>query len=109
VGDVDRGLAFYRDVLGFEPKTVFPSAAFVSAGGYHHHVAFNTWRGEGVPPVPPGVVGLRRWTVVIDQEALDGLRGRVQAAGLESEERDGGLLLRDPWGNAVLFTTAVES
>src|SRR3954465_11743119 len=65
VGDVDEGLRFYRDVLGFEPMTVFPSAAFVSAGGYHHHLAFNTWRSEGVPPAPPDTVGLRLWTVVL--------------------------------------------
>jgi catechol 2,3-dioxygenase len=106
VGDVDRGLGFYRDVIGFEVMTHFPSAAFVSAGGYHHHLAFNTWRGEGVPPAPPEAVGLRRWTVVVDEDSLDGFRQRVDAAGVESEDRDGGLLLRDPWNNAVLFTTA---
>ncbi len=105
VGDVDRGLAFYRDVVGFDVMTHFPSAAFVSAGGYHHHLAFNTWRGEGVPPAPPEAVGLRRWTVLLDDEALAALRERVATAGLESKERDGGLLLRDPWRNAVLFTT----
>ena len=47
VGDVDRGLAFYHDVLGFDVMARLPSAAFVSAGGYHHHLAFNTWRGPG--------------------------------------------------------------
>ena len=78
VGDVERGLLFYRDVLGFEAMTVFPSAAFVSAGGYHHHLAFNTWRGEGVPPVPEDAVGLRRWTVVIDDA---GARGPARARG----------------------------
>ena len=87
--------------------TVFPSAAFLSAGGYHHHVAINTWRGEGVPPAPPDAVGLRHWTVVIDADALAALRGRVEAAGLEFEERDGGVLLNDPWDNAVLFIGAV--
>jgi catechol 2,3-dioxygenase len=107
VGDVEQGLGFYRDVLGFEPMTLFPSAAFVAAGGYHHHVAFNTWRGEGVPGVPEGVVGLRHWTVVVDDAALDALRSRVAAAaGLAAEEREDGLLLRDPWGNAVLFSSA---
>jgi catechol 2,3-dioxygenase len=51
VGDLERGLAFYRDVLGFELVTLMPgAAAFVSAGGYHHHLAFNLWRGTGVPP-----------------------------------------------------------
>src|SRR3954451_3844172 len=105
VGDVDRGLAFYRDLVGFEVMTHFPSAAFVSAGGYHHHLAFNTWRGEGVPPAPPEAVGLRLWTVVVDEESLARLRERIEAAGVDSEERDGGLLLRDPWNNAVLFKT----
>jgi catechol 2,3-dioxygenase len=104
VGDVEEGLRFYRDLIGFEVKTRFPTAAFVSAGGYHHHLAFNTWRGEGVPPAPPEAVGLRRWTVVLDQESLAALRERVDAAGVEREDLDGGLLLRDPWNNVVLFT-----
>jgi catechol 2,3-dioxygenase len=107
VGDVERGLAFYRDVLGFEPMTLFPSAAFVSAGGYHHHLAFNTWRGEGVPPAPAGVVGLRQWTVVLDDDSqVADVRERVAAAGIEHEQREDGLLVRDPWNNAVLFTSA---
>jgi catechol 2,3-dioxygenase len=105
VGDVDEGLRFYRDVVGFDVMTHFPTAAFVSAGGYHHHLAFNTWRGEGVGPAPPESVGLRRWTVVIDPAALAALRERFGNAGLLLEEADGGLLVRDPWNNAVLFTT----
>jgi catechol 2,3-dioxygenase len=105
VGDVDEGLRFYRDLIGFDVMTHFPTAAFVSAGGYHHHLAFNVWRGDGVGPAPPGAVGLRHWTVVIDADALASLRERVEAAGVQFEEADGGLLLRDPWNNAVLFTT----
>ena len=106
VGDVERGLAFYRDVLGFEVMTRFPTAAFVSAGGYHHPLAFNTWRGEGVPPAPPDAVGLRRWTVLLPEEfELDQVRERVRAAGMDPEERDAGFLVRDPWGNAVAFGT----
>jgi catechol 2,3-dioxygenase len=104
VGDVERGLAFYRDLLGFEVQTQFPTAAFVSAGGYHHHLAFNVWRGEGVPPAPPDAVGLRRWTVVVDADALAALRARLAAAGVEHEDVDGGVLVRDPWGIPVLFT-----
>ena len=104
VGDVDAGLAFYCDVLGFEPQTVFPSAAFVSAGGYHHHLAFNTWRGEGVPPAPQGSVGLRHWTVLLPSaRELAEVRERVAEAGIDYEDRDGGFLVRDPWNNAVLF------
>src|SRR5215208_8485472 len=66
VGDIERALAFYRDLVGFEVMTQFPSAAFIAAGGYHHHLGLNTWRGEGVPAAPPDALGLRRWTVVLD-------------------------------------------
>ncbi len=103
VGDVDQGLGFYRDVIGFEAQTLFPSAAFVSVGGYHHHLAFNTWRGEGVAPAPPGVVGLRRWTVLLDSADLEAVKQRLADAGIASEGRDGGVLVRDPWDNALLL------
>jgi catechol 2,3-dioxygenase len=111
VSDLERGLGFYRDVLGFELMTFMPgAAAFVAAGGYHHHLGFNVWRGVGVPPVPEGRVGLRHWTVVLDQhEGIAAVGERVRAAGLAAEEREGGgaggLLVRDPWGIAVHFAT----
>jgi catechol 2,3-dioxygenase len=106
VGDLDRGLAFYRDVLGFELMTFIPgAAAFVAAGGYHHHLGFNVWRGEGVPPVPEDRVGLRHWTVVLDDpEEVAAVRDRVRTAGIEAEEAEGdGFVVRDPWGIAALF------
>jgi catechol 2,3-dioxygenase len=105
VGDLERGRAFYRDVLGFDLVMFFPGqAAFVSAGGYHHHLGFNTWRGLGVPPVPEGRVGLRHWTVVLDDpKEVATVRERVEAAGIEAEEAEGGFLARDPWGIAVVF------
>ena len=102
VGDVEVGLAFYRDVLGFELQALLPSAAFVSAGGYHHHLGFNVWRGTGVPPAPPGTVGLREWTAVLPQDSLDEALARLDAAGVP---RDGELTL-DPWGNAIRFVAA---
>jgi catechol 2,3-dioxygenase len=107
VGDLERGLAFYRDVLGFELMTFMPgAAAFVSAGGYHHHLGFNIWRGEGVPPAPEDRVGLRHWTVVLEDPAqVEAVGGRARAAGMATEERDGGFLVRDPWGIAVLFVS----
>jgi catechol 2,3-dioxygenase len=111
LGDIERALAFYRDVIGFEVMTEFPTAAFVSAGGYHHHLAFNTWRGEGVPPAPAGTVGLRLWTVVLDDRSeVIAVGERLTAAGIEYEGHDAlGLHVRDPWEIAVLFTAPPPS
>jgi catechol 2,3-dioxygenase len=104
VGDVDRALAFYRDLVGFEVMTQFPTAAFIAAGGYHHHLGLNTWRGEGVSAAPPDAVGLRRWTVVLDApESLAALRERLEAGGVEVADEDGGFLAADPWENRLLF------
>ena len=59
VADLERALTFYRDVLGFDLVTRYgPQAAFVSAGGYHHHIGLNTWESEGGTPPPPGHTGL---------------------------------------------------
>jgi catechol 2,3-dioxygenase len=103
VGDIDRALGFWRDAVGFEVMTRFPSAAFISAGGYHHHLGLNTWRGEGVPAQPDGVVGLRHWTIVLDDPGdVAAVRERVAGAGAEVEERPDGFLARDPWRSAVL-------
>jgi catechol 2,3-dioxygenase len=64
------------------------AAAFVAAGGYHHHLGFNVWRGEGVVPVPVGRVGLRQWTVVLeDPEEVAAVSGRIREAGIATEER----------------------
>ena len=83
VGDIERALAFWRDLIGFEVQTRFPSAAFVSAGGYHHHLGLNTWRGEGVPPAPADRVGLRHWTIVLDDPAdVAAVRDRLTEAGV---------------------------
>jgi catechol 2,3-dioxygenase len=101
VGDIDEALRFYRDTIGFEVMALLPTAAFVSAGGYHHHLGFNVWRGHGVPPVPPRTVGLRHWTISLgDAGALAALRERLDGVA----ERQDGLLVADPWGNAALFT-----
>jgi catechol 2,3-dioxygenase len=101
-----RPVAFYHDVLGFDVMMFFPgAAAFVSVGGYHHHLAFNVWRGEGVPSAPPGRVGLRHWTVWLDDPGeVAAVRERVRAAGIGFEEAEGGgFVVRDPWGIAARF------
>ena len=103
VGDLESALEFWRDLIGFEVMTRFPSAAFIAAGGYHHHLGLNTWRGEGVPPMPAGTVGLRHWTVVLaSPEEVAAVRARLDGAGVPVEERPDGFLARDPGNNAVL-------
>jgi catechol 2,3-dioxygenase len=95
VGGLDGARAFYVDLLGFEPMATLPSALFVAAGGYHHHVGVNTWRGEGVGPAPAGTVGLREWTILLDGGSLAGVR-----------ERLGGEVVADPWGIPVRIAAA---
>jgi catechol 2,3-dioxygenase len=107
VGDIDGGLAFYRDIIGFEAMTLLDSAAFVAAGGYHHHLGFNLWRGRGVPSTPDGVVGLRHWSIVLPAADAAALRERVISAGAPYEERPEGLLVRDPWNIALLVVADV--
>jgi catechol 2,3-dioxygenase len=107
VGDLEAASRFYVEVVGFDVMTHLPSAVFVAAGGYHHHVGFNTWRGPGVPPAPEGTVGLRHYTVVLrDENELDALGERARAAGVGVEETTDGTFLRDPAGNVLLFRTA---
>ncbi|HEV2754046.1 MAG TPA: VOC family protein [Solirubrobacteraceae bacterium] len=108
VGDIAQGLGFYRDVLGFELMQEFGgTAAFVSAGGYHHHLAFNVWRGQGVGPAPAGTVGLREWTVVLETaQQVDAVRARATAAdAIVEDDPGGGLLARDPWDISARFVS----
>jgi catechol 2,3-dioxygenase len=108
VADLERALAFYCGVLGFElTQRMGQSAAFVSAGGYHHHIGLNTWESEGGSPPPPGTTGLYHVAIVYPTRALlaDALR-RVVKAGIRLEgASDHGvseaIYLRDPDGNGV--------
>ncbi|MEP6671106.1 MAG: VOC family protein [Chthoniobacter sp.] len=108
VADLERSLAFYRDVLGFEvTQRLGRQAAFLSAGGYHHHIGLNTWESVGGSPPPPGTTGLYHTAILYPTRALlaDALR-RVVAAGIPLEgAADHGvseaLYLRDPDDNGV--------
>ncbi|HET7770066.1 MAG TPA: VOC family protein [Chloroflexota bacterium] len=108
VGDLHSAARFYKGVIGFEQVTEFRGQAmFVSAGGYHHHVAFNLWKGRGIPPQPRGAAGLKYYVVQTPEPAeLDRVLGRVRAAGLPLEESEAGLLVRDPAGLGVVLTAA---
>jgi catechol 2,3-dioxygenase len=108
VADLDRALAFYRDVLGFEvTQRHGNSVAFISAGDYHHHIGLNTWESAGGSPPAPGTTGLYHTAILYPTRALlaDALR-RVVKAGISLEgASDHGvseaLYLRDPDGNGV--------
>jgi len=107
VRDIDEAVEFYHGVIGFDVMGLAKAfrAAFVSAGGYHHHVGLNTWAGEGAPAPPADATGLRHFVVVLpDKVELDKVLDRVREAGLPSEPTDAGFLVRDPSQNAVVLT-----
>src|SRR4051812_3317241 len=108
VADIERALKFYRDVLGFELTQRFgEQAAFVSAGGYHHHIGLNTWESKGGSPPPPGSTGLYHIAILYPTRAelADALRRLIRAGiALEGAADHGiseALYLRDPDGNGV--------
>ena len=108
VADLDRAVRFYRDVLGFELTQRYgKEAAFLSAGGYHHHIGLNTWDSEGGSPPPANSTGLYHLAIAYPTrtELADALR-RLKRAGIPLEgASDHGvseaLYLRDPDGNGV--------
>jgi catechol 2,3-dioxygenase len=108
VADVERALGFWCGVLGFELVQRYgPQAAFVSAGGYHHHIGLNSWESQGGPPPPRGATGLYHVAILYPTRAAlaDALR-RLIAAGIQLDgAADHGvseaLYLRDPDGNGV--------
>ncbi len=98
VGDVEQAIAFYRGLVGFEVQMNLGSAAFVSAGGYHHHLGLNVWRGHGVGVPPAHTVGLRHWTVRLPQRAdVDEVRARLEQAGVTTTDAEAGFEVEDPW------------
>lgn len=110
VSDLKPAQHFYCDVLGFNLMLRYgPSALFVSAGGYHHHLGLNTWAGVGAPPPPADSIGLNWYEIVLpDQAALDEVVNRVKAAEIAVEERSDGVLVRDPSENGILLKSAVQ-
>lgn len=107
VADLDRALGFYRDVLGFELTARLPGAAFLSAGGYHHHIGLNTWESEGGSPPPPGTTGLYHFAIRYPtRAALAGaleqlLEARWPLSGASDHGVSEALYLSDPDGNGI--------
>ena len=108
VASIPETLKFYRDVLGFDLMAQLDEvAAFLSAGGYHHHVGANTWESRGAPPPPSGSAALRHATIVLpDVAERDRVAGRVAGTGQEPEARPDGVIVRDPSQNALLLAAA---
>jgi catechol 2,3-dioxygenase len=107
VSDLDRAIAFYRDVLGFElQQRMGDEAAFLSAGGYHHHIGLNTWESKGGSSPPPGSTGLYHFAIRYpDRPALANALKRVVEAGIPIGASDHGvseaIYFQDPDGNGI--------
>ena len=105
VGDVDVARRFYIDTLGFEVTLGnHPGALFAAAGGYHHHVAMNTWNSRGAGPRAAGL-GLADVAITLpSREDLDALTGRLRKAGLSFADDGRSVSVKDPWGTPVTLS-----
>nr|WP_246865526.1 VOC family protein [Cryobacterium sp. BB307] len=106
VGDLERAEEFYADSLGFAVTARANGAIFLAAGGYHHHVAANTWgsAGAGVRPATLGLGSLE--LVVPEASELDAIGTRLTEAGVTFERTDAVLTVADPWGTVVEVVAA---
>jgi catechol 2,3-dioxygenase len=111
VADVAETIAFYRDVLGFALMAALgEQAAFLSAGGYHHHLGANTWESRGAGQPPEGSAALRHATVVLPSDAeRERALARLADAGVEPRAVGDGALVADPCGNPILLVSAKGS
>ena len=106
VRNVQEAVDFYNGMIGFDVMGMSAKfqAAFISAGGYHHHLGLNTWQGEGAPPPPADAVGLRHFSIdFANQQALDEVIARIDKAGISSNQTADGLLIYDPSQNGVVL------
>jgi catechol 2,3-dioxygenase len=108
VSELERGIAFYRDVLGFElMQQLGDEAAFLSAGGYHHHIALNTWESKGGSPPPTGTTGLYHVAIrypdrkTLAQAVNSVLDAGIRLSGASDHGVSEAIYLRDPDDNGV--------
>ena len=108
VATIPETVSFYRVALGFAVMAQLGAqAAFLGAGGYHHHVGANTWGSAGAPPPPPGTASLRQATIVLPDDAeLDRVRARLEAHGHEPRDTAAGTAIHDPSGNPLVLEVA---
>jgi catechol 2,3-dioxygenase len=105
VSFIEDTLEFYEGVLGFSLMARYgDSAVFLSAGGYHHHIAANIWAGAGAPRPPKDAIGLDHFVVSLpNQAAVDAVAQNIRAAGVALDGSSGGVRVDDPSGNTLLL------
>jgi catechol 2,3-dioxygenase len=104
VGDIGPAEAFYKGLLGLDITASMGSATFYSSGGYHHHIATNIWQSRGAPLRAANEAGLAEVEfLVADKGIWDSLSDRLRKSGLAIEEKDGGVLVPDPWQTKALI------
>ena len=109
VANLNATRHFYHELLGFDDMGIARTfrMGMVSAGGYHHHIGFNTWQGEGAPPPPKDALGLSYFSFNLpDAVEIERMEEILREEGVDYERRADGLLLHDPSHNALLLTTA---
>ncbi len=105
VASISETVAFYRDALGFGLMAQLGAqAAFLSAGGYHHHIGANVWESAGASPAPPDEAALRHFTIILpDQEERERIAHRLMRLGHAPQETAAGLVAHDPSGNRLVL------
>jgi catechol 2,3-dioxygenase len=106
VSNLEQTRHFYHELLGFDDMGLAPRVrmGMVSAGGYHHHIGYNTWQGENAPPPPPDALGLKEITFTFpDDAAWQAFLARLEEVQLPYNQTAGGVLLTDPSQNTILF------
>lgn len=107
IGSVPKARDFYHGVLGFDLVADWPSALFMSAGGYHHHLGMNTWESSGGRPTPENSAGLREFSVSLpDQAEFDRLTAQIEAAGVAVEKQGESAVVLDPFQTRVRLVLA---
>jgi catechol 2,3-dioxygenase len=108
VADVAEAVRFYHELIGFDITATWGGAAFLSAGGYHHHLGLNSWASRGAPPAPAGSTGLEAFSLrVAGASEQERIRSSLETAGIPARREGGILSARDPW-NVGLEITVVS-
>ena len=110
VGDIPQAESFYHTILGFDITARMPSALFVSAGGYHHHIGMNTWQSRGAGAAPENTAGLQTFVIALpNNEALQDVRARLEAHGIAFTEQGNEIVVADSWNNQIRLKVITPS